>query len=116
MPSKKLFTQMPDGERKGGRMEVRVTKAEYDEIHHLARIRQMSVSDFMRRAALGRATNVDFETELVLGLSNSTRNIRELHKTFMETGTPPPEDVLRAAIQDTRAAILRISNAYSAGE
>lgn len=69
----------------------------------------MDVSDFMRRAALGRKADVDYETEIVLALSDITRVIRGFHAALVERGITPPEDELRPVILEARAAILRIS-------
>lgn len=69
----------------------------------------MTLSEFIRRAALGRRADVDYETEIVLALSDITRAIRGFHAAMVERGITPPEELLRPVILEARAAILRIS-------
>ena len=109
MTRKKLFVTLPSDVAKGSRIELRVTDEEAQKIRHLARIRQMTVSDFVRRAALGRATPVDLETDLVLALSDVVRRIRELHKAVKETGAAPLDEQLLPVILDAKDTILRVA-------
>ena len=46
--------------------KVRMTKLEDMQIEAAAKIRQMDVSEFMRRTALGRRADVNYETETLL--------------------------------------------------
>lgn len=110
MPRSKLFTPLPDGVGKEVRIEFRVSKAEHEKIKYLASVRQLALSEFLRRAALGRPAPIDFDTELVLCLSDATRAIRALHKGYLDIGCEPPEDLLRPVIENSIIAILRISN------
>lgn len=109
MAKSKLFKTVPDDERKDDAILVRLTKTDADKIRHLASIRQMGASEFIRRAALGRKADVDYETEIVLALSAVTRSIRELHAAFIDSGIAPPEDEWRPVILEAGAAMLRIS-------
>ena len=110
MRRNKLFTLLPDGVGMEVRIEFRVSKFEREKIKNLAAVRHISVSDFLRRAALGRAAPIDFDTNLVLCLTDATRSIRELHKAYLQTGYPPPEGLLLPVIEKTIVAIERISN------
>lgn len=107
--TKKLFKQVSDAERKDDPILVRLSKADAEAIRHSAAIRQLSVSEFIRRAALGRKADVDYETEIVLVLSAVTRAIRGMHAALVERGISPPEEEWRPVIVEARAAILRIS-------
>lgn len=107
--AKHFFTKKDDSQRRGIRKVFRVTEEEDQKIRHSAAIRQMDESEFVRRAALGRKADVDFETEIVLALSDSTRAVRALHAAMVERGIAPPEAELLALILEARAAILRIS-------
>ncbi|ART61447.1 hypothetical protein CBP36_20995 (plasmid) [Acidovorax carolinensis] len=69
----------------------------------------MDESEFIRRAALGRKADVDFETEIVLSLSDITRAVRALHAALLEHKIAPPEAELLPLILEARAAIQRIS-------
>jgi hypothetical protein len=75
----------------------------------LANIRQMSVSEFIRRAALGRKADVDYETETILILSEVTKLMRVLHAGLVDHGIEPPEEDMRLVIHEAKAAMLRIS-------
>jgi uncharacterized protein (DUF1778 family) len=110
MRRKKLFTPLPDGVGREVRIEFRASEAEREKIKHLAAVRQMPLSEFLRKAALGRAAPMDFDTDLVLCLSDATRAIRALHKAYLGIGCQPPEDLLRPVIENTIIAIKRISN------
>ncbi len=105
----KLFKKKPELELKSVRYQIRLTIKDDEKIRHSAKIRQMDVSEFIRRAALGRKANVDYETEIVLALIDSTRAIRALHKAMVERGIPPPEELLLPIIVGAGDAILRIS-------
>ena len=105
----KLFKKKTEHELKSVRYQIRLTAKDDEKIRHSAKIRQMDVSEFIRRAALGRKANVDYETEIVLALSDSTRAIRALHAAMVERGIPPPEDLLLPIIVGAGDAIMRIS-------
>lgn len=106
----KLFTPLPDGVGKEVRIEFRASKAEREKIKYLAAVRQMPLSEFLRRAALGRAAPLDFDTDLVLCLSDATRAIRDLHKAYLDIGYKPPEELLRPAMEQILIALHRISD------
>src|SRR5471030_2703928 len=110
MPRKKLFSPVADGARKEVRIEFCVSEAERERIKYLASVRQMTVSEFLRRAALGRPAPLDLDTDLVLHLSDAARAIRALHKGYLEIGCQPPEGLLRPVIENTIVAIKRISD------
>lgn len=112
MAKTKLFKTVPSEELKNDPILVRMTKQDAEAIRYSAKIRQMTTSEFIRRAALGRKANVDYETEIVLALSDITRAIRELkslHLAMVEHGIPPPNDDWRMVIKEVEAAILRIA-------
>lgn len=95
------------------RYPILLTEDEAKTIRHAANIRQMSVADFMRRAALGRKADVDFETEIIVALNGLRRTILELsglHAAMAERGLQPPADDWRPVILEARAAIEKISN------
>jgi uncharacterized protein (DUF1778 family) len=105
----KLFQKKEPTELRSVRLPIRLTKAEDEKIRHAASIRQMAVSEFVRRAALGRKADVDYETEIVLALSGVTRSIRGLHAALVERGITPPESEWRPIMVEAMSAMLRIS-------
>jgi hypothetical protein len=107
--AKSHFQKKPDAEKRTVPTLIRWTEDEAQKVRHSASIRQMDVAEFIRRAALGRKADVDFETEIVLALSDITRSVRALHAAMVERGIAPPEADLLPLILDARAAMLRIS-------
>jgi len=105
----KLFKKKDPSALRSVDLRIRLTQKEGEKIRHSASVRKMDVSEFMRRAALGRKADVDHETEIVLALSDFTRAIRELYAAMVERGLKPPEQLLGGAILAARDAILRIS-------
>lgn len=109
----KLFKNKDPATVRSVRYPILLTEEEAETIRHSASIRQMSVADFMRRAALGRKADVDFETEIVVALNGLRRTIMELHElhaAMVERGLQPPADDWRPVILEARAAIERITN------
>lgn len=104
----KLFKPKAEADSKSVRYQIRLGAKDDQTIRRSASIRQMTVSEFIRRAALGRRADVDYETEIVLALSNITNAIRVFHAAMIEQGIEPPEELLRPVILEARAAILRI--------
>lgn len=107
----KLFTPKDEAEKRSKRIVMRVTTDEELKIKRAAAARQMDVSEFARRAALGRKADVDHETEAVLALSAITREVRALHTAMVKHGVTPPEADLLPVILEARQAILRIAEA-----
>lgn len=108
----KLFKTKDPSELRVVRVLIRLTKKEDQQIRHSASIRQMDVSEFIRRTALGRPANVDYETEIVValvGLRMAINELRGLHATMVERGIQPPADDWRPVMLAARAAIERIS-------
>lgn len=106
---KELFKKKDEVERRAERVRAWVTADEKKKIEHAAAIRQMDVSEFVRRAALGRKADVDIETEIILKLSDIGRCIRAMHAAMIEHNIAPPEAELLTLIHAARAAIKRIS-------
>ncbi|WP_454734301.1 plasmid mobilization protein [Cupriavidus pauculus] len=103
------FQKKPDAEKRSVQMVVRWTPDEAQKVRHSAGIRHMDVAEFIRRAALGRKADVDYETEVVLALSAITREVRALHAAMVEHGLKPPEAELLPLILEARQAILRVA-------
>jgi len=105
----KLFNKKEPAVSRKDRITFKVTPEEDKGIRHAASIRQMDLSEFIRCAALGRKADVDFETEIVLALSEVTKVIRMVHKAVVDQGFNPSEEFWLPVIQEARAAMLRIS-------
>ena len=105
----KLFKKKPPEQNKTVSFLLRLTPAEDSKIRHAASIRNLSTSDFIRRASLGRRADVRYETEIVLALCDVVREIRKLYAAMVEQGIQPPEDDWRPLITEAVAAMHRIS-------
>lgn len=108
-----LFKKKEASELRSVRRELRFTQKEDAQIRHSASLRMMDVSDFIRRAALGRKNpNVDYETEirvLLLGLRSDIQTLRDLHLRMVDQGIQPPADDWRPVMLAMRAAVERIT-------
>lgn len=104
-----LFKTKPAEQVKSIRLEVRLNASEHERIRKAADVRKMPVSEFIRRAALGRRADVDYQTDIVLALSDVTRSMRALHAAVVARGIQPPEEEWLPVILEVSEAILRIS-------
>lgn len=107
-PIAKLFVKKHPDDRHSESMLIRLTKKDKAQIQKSAEWRNLATSEFMRRAALGRRTDVDYETAIVLALTDVSRSIRELHAGFLSQGMVPPEDILLPVLLGAEAALLRV--------
>ena len=108
MAKTRLFKPVAPTVKKGDRFEIRANAADAAAIRELAASRHLSVSDFLRRAALGRRAAVDIQTDLVLAMIDSTRAVREYHAALIAHGFVPPENVLIIPIMAAAEAMARI--------
>lgn len=107
--AKSHFQKKADDQKRSVPTLIRWTESEVQKVRQSAGIRHMDVAEFIRRAALGRKADVDYEIEIVLALSDITRAVRAMHAAMVAQGIAPPEDQLLPLILEARAAILRIS-------
>lgn len=104
----KLFKKIDAESRRSVRRHIRLKIEEDQQIREAADVRQMDVSEFIRRAALGRRADVSYDKKIVLALSDVVRRLKELHAAVKATGHPPPEKDWLPVILDAREAMLRI--------
>lgn len=107
--AKALFKKKAEADLRNQRLRAWVSDGEKKAIEKNAEARNLDVGEFVRRAALGRRADVDFVTDIVLGLRELTGAIRALHAEFVARGIEPPSDELLSLIVAGRAAMLRIS-------
>lgn len=105
----KLFKTVPAEQRRSNRYEIRLTAKEAEAIQFSAKIRQMSVAEFMRRAALGRRADVRYEVEIVIVLRDVVAAIRLLYAALVERGITPPKEAWGPLIDEACAAMRRIT-------
>ena len=106
----KLFKKMPIEAKKISRLEIRLTAIDAATINASAEMRNLSMSDFMRRAALGRRADVHFETEIVVALREVAQAIQVMHAAFVKQGAPPPEAKIAELLDIAREAMLQLQN------
>ena len=106
----KLFKKIVAEERKSIRVECRLTVADAATISASAEMRNISVSDFMRRAALGRRADVHFETEIVISLREVAQSIQAMHAAYVRQGAPPPDTIIGELLDLARDAMLQLKN------
>ena len=111
----KKFKPVSDHLRKGKRVEVRMNETDFLTITKNASLRNLTTSDFMRKAAIGRKIgDIDFESRIIERLSNTIMAIKHLHKCCLELGILPPEEDWLPVILEAREAIGMVSDSKSA--
>ena len=104
-----MFKPVDESIKKSTAILVRLSKADAETIRESANIRNLSVSEFMRRAALGRKADVRYETQIVLQLIDVGRAIRQIHKAMVDQGMTPPEEIWLPIMKGASDAIVKIS-------
>lgn len=107
-----LFKKKEESKKYSRRKEIMLTEEQYQQIEYSAKIRNLDISEFMRRTALGRKADVKFDQKIVLTLHQLVMAIRDLYEISEGNKTPIPAaelELLRKLINDSGAAILRIS-------
>ena len=104
----KLFEKKNPSELHSVRRPILLTPQEDEKICHAAKSRNLSVAEFMRRAALGRRADVNYESEIIVQLSDVVRAIRAIHKAMVDMQIEPPEEMWEPVMDETMAAMLRL--------
>jgi predicted RNA-binding protein len=68
----------------------------------------MTMSEFLRRTALGKKAEVRIETQIIIELMNCISATKRLHAALLERGVKPPEEEWLLIIQNANAATYRI--------
>jgi uncharacterized protein (DUF1778 family) len=87
------FKKLSDEVRKKVPILIRVSRSDAETIRRSASNRSMSVPDFVRRAALSRPADLDYENQIVLKLGEVVRCLRELNTTMVKLEIPPPHEI-----------------------
>lgn len=104
-----LFKKMPSAEKGTVRYEIRLSGKDAEIIRASALVRNLSVAEFMRRAALGRRADIRYETEIVLTLRDVVQSVRMLHAAYVSDGIVPQTEIWEMIISEAKTAMLRIS-------
>lgn len=100
MPKSQLFRKKNDTELRSELIRARCTPSEAAELREKARIRNLTLSEYLIRAGLGRRADVDMETEIVLATIANTEEIRSLHEDYIANGLNAPTEELNAMIRN----------------
>ena len=103
------FESKDQSQRRVTRLVLLLTAHEAEAIQHQASIRNLSTSEFVRRAALGRKADVSFEMQIVDQLMDIIKIIRQFHESMLKMGATPPEEIWGPLIDQALDAMLRIS-------
>ena len=106
---KKLFKILPDNAVKTKTLHVRILVSDSEIITDLAKARNLSVCEYMRRTALERRTDVRYETQMVLALADVIEAFKILHTAVVEHGYLPINQEWDPVFDEAVAAMLRIS-------
>lgn len=93
------------------RYPILLTEAEAGKIKELAGLRNLSVAEFIRRAALGKKAKVHPETDLVIAVSQATYAIREVHAYNKAAGITNDEGRMARALEAATEAIIAVTDA-----
>ena len=104
-----LFKKKDPADLRSFRVPIRLTKKEDEKIRHSARARNLSVAEFIRRAAFARKTNTDHEDGIVAELKDVTAAIRLVHKNMVEHNIAPPEEIWPLIMDQAMATMVRIT-------
>lgn len=106
---KKLFKPLPDAVRKNVVLHMRVSAGDFEIITAAAKARNLSVCDYIRRAALGRRTDIRYESKMVLALAAVVEAFQVLHTAVVEQGFLPINHEWDPVIDEAVATMQRIS-------
>ena len=106
---KKLFKILPDDAVKTKTLHIRILVSDSEIITDLAKARNLSVCEYMRRTALGRRTDVRYETQMVLALADVVEAFKILHATVVEYGCQPVNQEWDHVLDEAVSAMQRIS-------
>lgn len=104
-----LFQRKPPEELRSRRLPIRLTAGEHEKIRLRASAREMTVTEFVRRAALSRKADVDYEAGIVLALKDVTLRIRELQSAVVNDGVLPQDEEWRPLVSQAVAIMSRIN-------
>ena len=104
-----LFQKKNPSELRSVRRPILLTPQEDEKIRHSAKIRNLSVAEFMRRAALARKTDTAHEDEIVAQLKEVTAAIRLVHKDMVEHNINPSKEIWPLIMDQALATMQRIT-------
>ncbi|MCD5327967.1 hypothetical protein ACFFU8_08960 [Chromobacterium piscinae] len=99
------FKKKAEGTTATTKKEIRLTKADLAEIMDRAGKAQLTFSEYMRRCALGRRTDMRYDVDAI----NALRHVADLLRLFhQDPRVHLPEEDVRAALIEVVQAIKRV--------
>lgn len=89
---------------------IRLTEEEAETIRTSALVRKLSVAEFMRRAALGRKADVNYETEIIRMLNDSATIMIDMTTIMRESKIAIPVTEMRELMAYMTEAVKKIDN------
>lgn len=108
MKINKAFTACTTKDRKSEKISVRFDREEAMTIRVSAAARNLTPSEFIRRATLNQKTEIKIDAFIIVALIECVAAIRSIHASFLENGHPPPEALWQPIIQSALDAMMRI--------
>jgi uncharacterized protein (DUF1778 family) len=105
----KLFRKKDDEEKQSERLYIRLTVKDMEAIRTASSVRRLDVSEFARRAMLGRRADVRYKGQIILEIRAVVAALKQQYKGYVERGLLPPEEEFRALINESIEAMKRIS-------
>lgn len=99
------FKKKEEGTTATKTKEIRLTEADLAEIMDRASKAQLTFSEYMRRCALGRRTDMRYDVDAINELRRIADLIREMNK---DPRTTLSEDEVRAALVEAVRAMKRV--------
>jgi hypothetical protein len=101
----KLFKKKELDDLRTDRIPVLFTAKEGAKVRNKAMIRNLPVSEFMRRSALGRRADVRMETQAVLALHHFIQELRALNKNLEAGGGNPSKAEMLELIRESGSTL-----------
>lgn len=90
------------------RVTIRFNKAERADLEAQARLRAMSVHEYIRRTTTHRRADLRVEHQMILAVRESVAALRDLHVAYTQHGHPPPAELLQRTLETCNTAIIQL--------
>lgn len=108
--TKKLYNKGAKKQMKTETFWLRLTPKEDEQVKASARAKNLSVSEFVRRAALEREVDVSYEMEIVRELHEATQKFKLMGENLSKHGIEPSKEELELLAKHTIEIVSRIGN------
>lgn len=106
----KLFRKIDAVDKRTIKYMIRLNEQEAETIRTSALVRKLSVAEFIRRAALARKADVNYETEIVRSLCDSITQMKIMTTVMREQKFDVPVAEMRELMARSSSALDKIDN------